>query len=175
MNGDDALAGNKPWWEDTFVKPKLYVETTVLNYLTARPSRDLIVAGHQQVSQEWWERRRNGFSLFISQLVVDEAGQGDSAAVQRRLELIAGLDMLELTKEVADLASAILKARVIPRTSATDAAHIAVASVHGMDSLMTWNCAHIANAEIAVAVEAVCEAQGFGCPVICTPEGLLGE
>lgn len=157
------------------MKPKLYRETTVPSYLTARPSRDLIIAGHQQITREWWQQRRESFQIFVSQLVVDEVSAGDPAAVRERLSMIEGLPLLDITPEVEPLASALLKARVLPRKAATDAAHIALAAVHGMDLLVTWNCVHIANAVMAKAVAKVCEDHGFECPVICTPEELLGE
>lgn len=158
-----------------FMKPKLYIETTIPSYLTARPSRDLIVAGHQQMTQEWWSRRRNDFSLYISQFVLDEAGEGDREMARERLALISGVELLDIADEVTELASAILESRIIPQESATDAAHIAVAAVHGMQFLITWNCTHIANAEIATAIGSVCDAHGFECPIICTPEELMGE
>ena len=157
------------------MKKKLYLETTVPSYLAARPSSDLIVAGHQQITRHWWERRKNDFEVYISQFVVDEAGSGDKEAAQRRLEIIEEFGLLDITGEVTDLAEAIIKKGALPAKSATDAAHIAVASVHSMDFLMTWNCAHIANAEIFFAVSDVCKSQGFECPIICTPEELIGE
>jgi predicted nucleic acid-binding protein len=157
------------------MKPKLYMETTVPSYLTARPSRDLIIAGHQQITREWWQERRESFQIFVSQLVVDEVSAGDPAAVRERLRAIEDLPLLDITPEVEPLASALLKARVLPRKAATDAAHIALSAVHGMDLLVTWNCVHIANAVMAKAVAKVCEDNGFECPVICTPEELLGE
>jgi predicted nucleic acid-binding protein len=157
------------------MKPKLYMETTVPSYLAARPSRDLIIAGHQQITREWWQERRELFQIFVSQLVVDEVSAGDPAAVRERLRAIEDLPLLDITPEVEPLASALLEARVLPPKAATDAAHIALATVHGMDLLVTWNCVHIANAVMAKAVARVCEEHGFECPVICTPEELLGE
>jgi hypothetical protein len=157
------------------MKKKLYLETTVPSYLAARPSSDLIVAGHQQITRQWWEKRKCDFDIYVSQFVVDEASSGDKAMAQRRLEIIKGFSLLDITEDVTDLAEAIIKKGAIPAKSATDAAHIAVASVHSMDFLMTWNCAHIANAEIFFAVSDVCKAQGFECPIICTPEELMGE
>jgi len=152
------------------MKPRLYVETTIPSYLTSRPSRDLIVAGHQQITREWWEKRRDAFQLYISQLVVDEASAGDPAAARERLKVIQDLPLLDITPEVEVLASGI-----IPRKAATDAAHIAVAAVHGLDFLIAWNCVHIANASIAKAVAKICGQYGCECPGICTPEELLEE
>lgn len=157
------------------MKPKLYMETTIPSYLTARPSRDLIAAGHQQITREWWEKRRRDFDIYISQFVIDEAGEGDSEAARRRLDIIAEFEHLAITEEVTELASSLLVEGIIPKESAIDAAHIAIAAVHNMHFLMTWNCAHIANAENATAIISVCEANGFNCPVICTPEEVLGE
>lgn len=157
------------------MKAKLYLETTIPSYLTARPSRDLIVAAHQQIAHEWWEKRRHNFEMFISQFVIDEAGQGNEEAAKRRLKLLSEFELLDITEEVTHLASAILKSGAIPQKAATDAAHIAIATIHNMQFLLTWNCTHIANAEISTNIKAVCESQGFECPVICTPEELMGE
>jgi hypothetical protein len=157
------------------MKRHLYLETTIPSYLTSRPSRDLIVAGHQQMTKDWREMRRHAFEVYISQLVVDEAGAGDAAAARERLKVIEGLPLLDITPDVAELASGILAARIIPHKAATDAAHIAVAAVHGMDFLVTWNCVHIANAAISKALIVLCRKHAWECPVICTPEELFGE
>ena len=157
------------------MNPRLYVETTIPSYLTSRPSRDLIVAGHQQITREWWEKRRDAFQLYISQFVVDEAGAGDPGAARERLKAIQRLPLLDITPEAGALASGILASGIIPRKAATDAAHVAIAAVHGMDFLVTWNCVHIANAVIAEALLKICRQHGCECPIICTPEELLGE
>jgi hypothetical protein len=157
------------------MKSRLYLETTIPSYLTSRPSRDLIIAGHQQVTREWWEKRRNTFQLYISQLVLDEAGAGDPAAALDRMKALQDLPLLDITPEVSELASHILASGKVPRKAATDAAHIAISAVHGMDFLVTWNCVHIANATNAKALALICRANGCECPVICTPEELMGE
>jgi hypothetical protein len=157
------------------MNPRLYLETTVPSYLTSRPSRDLIIAGHQQITREWWDKRKDAFRLYISQLVLDEIGQGDPKAARDRLKVIQGLPLLDITTEAGVLASAILESSIIPRKAAIDAAHIALAAVHGMDFLVTWNCVHIANAVIAKSLAKTCLRNGFECPVICTPEELLGQ
>ena len=157
------------------VKPRLYLETTVPSYLTAWPSRELIVAGHQQVTREWWSSRKEAFEIYVSQFVLDEAGAGDPDVAGARLEVIDGLELLEITDGVTELAEVLVTSGVVPAKAATDAAHIAIAAVHSMDYLMTWNCAHIANATMAKAIRKACEDRGFQCPVICTPEELLEE
>jgi hypothetical protein len=155
------------------MKRGLYLETTIPSYLTSRPSRDLIIAGHQQVTREWWEKRRDAFQICISQLVIDEARAGDPIAARERMLAIREFPLLDITPEVGHLASAILASGVLPRKAATDAAHIAIASVHGMDFLLTWNCTHIANAFLAKAVARTCRQLGWECPLICTPEELF--
>jgi hypothetical protein len=149
------------------------METTIPSYLTSRPSRDLIIAGHQQITKEWWEKRRDAFQVYISQLVIDEAGAGDPGAARERMQVIKDFPVLDITPEVGLLASGILAAGILPRKAATDAAHIAIAAVHGMDFLLTWNCVHIANAVIAKAVANTSRQHGFECSVICTPEELF--
>ena len=156
------------------MKPKLYLETTVPSYLTAWPSRDLIRAGHQQLTKEWWQTRRSGFDIYISQFVLDEAAAGDTEAARERLAALQGLPILDVSGEVVDLARALNASLALPEKAVTDAAHIATAAVHGMHFLLTWNCAHIANAEMFVAIERVCQEHGYSCPVICTPEELMG-
>lgn len=144
------------------------------SYLAAWPSRDLIRAGHQQITKEWWQTRRAGFDIYISQFVLDEAAAGDAEAARERLAALQGLPILDLTEAVIDLAGALKASLALPEKAATDAAHIAVAAVHGMHFLLTWNCTHIANAEMFGAIEAACQERGFSCPVICTPEELMG-
>jgi hypothetical protein len=151
----------------------LYMETTIPSYLTSRPSRDLIVAGYQQLTKEWWEKRRDAFQICISQLVIDEVRAGDPGAAFERVQIIRDFPVPDITPEVGLLASGILASHILPQKAATDAAHIAIAAVHGMDFLLTWNCVHMANAVIAKAVANTCRQRGFECPLICTPEELF--
>ena len=157
------------------MKPKLYLETTIPSYLTAWPSRDLIVAGHQQITKEWWRTRKDDFDIHVSRLVLNEAGEGDPQAAKERLQVLAGLPELGITPDVNRLAKLLLAESIVPAKAATDAAHIAIAAVHGVHFLLTWNCTHIANAAIASEIELACRELGFDCPVICTPEELMGK
>ncbi|MEW6302865.1 MAG: type II toxin-antitoxin system VapC family toxin [Verrucomicrobiota bacterium] len=157
------------------MKPKLYLETTIPSYLTAWPSRDLIVAGHQQVTEEWWRTRKSHFDIHISQLVLDEAADGDKAAAKERLAVLADFPLLDVTDEAVALAAKLQTPATLPPKAAKDAAHIAIAAVHGMHFLLTWNCTHINNAAIIADIERICSDQGFACPVICTPEELMRE
>jgi predicted nucleic acid-binding protein len=157
------------------MKPKLYIETTVISYLAARRSRDLIVAGHQESTRKWWRERRGGFALFCSQLVVQEASAGDSDAVARRLRFLREVPVLVATDAIGELARRLTRSGGIPSEASEDAVHVAFAVIHGMDYLVTWNCRHIANAQIRNNLSATCYAAGYELPVICTPEELLGE
>lgn len=157
------------------MKPKVYIETTVVSYLTARRSRDLVVAAHQQITEEWWQLRRGDFELFVSQSVLAEASAGDPEAAVQRLQLLASLDLLDITGEVEELATSLVVGRVVPAKAAEDALHIATATVHGMDFLLTWNCRHIANAAIRHRLTEAALARGYILPVICTPEELAGD
>ena len=153
----------------------VYLETTFISYLVARPSRDVIVAGHQQTTQDWWENRRSQFECSVSQVVIDEASVGDPTEVQKRLAIIGGLPSLAITDDANALTQAIMAARILPPQAVRDAAHVAVAAVHAVDYLLTWNCKHLANAQIARRIAVVCEKLGRKMPIICTPEELMGE
>jgi hypothetical protein len=135
----------------------------------------LVRAAHQQITREWWEKRREQFEVFISQVVLRECQAGDPTAASQRLEVLQNLPLLEQTEEATRLAQALLERVPLPDRAAVDALHIAVAAVHGMDYLLTWNCTHIANATLRDPIEAVCRASGYEPPAICTPEELLSE
>jgi len=152
----------------------VHIETTIVSYLVSRPSRDLLVAAHQQITHEWWHRQHGQFDCFISQVVIDEAQAGDDDAAQRRMEAIESLPVLEVTAEAEDLTRAIVMAGAMPKQAVRDAAHIAVAAVNSMDYLLTWNCRHLANAQVIRLVLAICGERGYAMPMICTPEELMG-
>jgi predicted nucleic acid-binding protein len=156
------------------VKAKVYVETTVVSYLIARKTRDLIAVAHQSLTRRWWKRRQR-FDLYCSQSVLREAGAGDATAAHRRLAALKGVPLLDINDAVNRLAAAIAKTASLPKKASEDALHIALATVHGMDFLLTWNCKHIANAEIRNIVTAIAYDHGYGVPVICTPEELMGD
>ena len=156
------------------MKPKVYLETTVVSYLTGSPSRDLVVAAHQQITTEQWKSRKR-FDLYVSQIVIQEAGGGNQEAAASRLKILEGISILELTPEARDLARKLLTQGPIPQKAAVDALHIATAVANGMDFLVTWNCTHIANAAMRIMIEAACRSLGYEPPVICTPEELMEE
>ncbi len=160
--------------ESASVNAKVYVETTVVSYLTAQKTSDHIAMAHQALTHHWW-KRRNRFDLYCSQSVVREAAAGDAGAAQRRLAALKGVPLLDINDAVTELAAAIAQAAALPKQANEDALHIALATVHGMDYLLTWNCKHIANAAIRNIVATVAYEHGYGVPVICTPEELMGE
>ena len=156
------------------MKPKAYVETTIVSYLTALPSRDLVVAAHQQVTRDWWSTRET-FELFVSQSVLDEASAGDATAAALRIAALRDLVLLDLSADATLLAAELIRDGGVPEKAKIDALHIAVASVHRMDYLVSWNCTHIANATMRGRIEAICRGAGFDPPVICTPLELVKE
>jgi hypothetical protein len=157
------------------MKPSVYIETSFVSYLTALPSRDLITAAHQQLTHDWWQRKRYDFSLYASQLVVLEAGRGDPEAAEKRLNVLRDIELLETSQAAEKLAGEFLSRSVLPKKAADDALYIGIASVNGMNYLLTWNFKHIAKAETRDAVELICRQNGYQPPTICTPEELLGE
>ncbi len=154
-------------------RERVYVETTVVSYLTARPSRDLIVAGHQQITHDWWDTRRGDYELCVSQLVFQEAGDGDPQAAQERLAVLATMTQLGIKDEAVSLAEELVRAGALPTKAENDALHIAVAAVHLVPYLVTWNCRHMANATMRARIESVCASKGFKAPIICTPEEMM--
>src|SRR5437764_924619 len=125
---------------------RVYVETTVVSYLTARPNRDVVIAGHQQTTHDWWDTRRASYELCISQLVLKEAGAGDAQAAQERLDVLKTMTLLETSDQALGLAKELIREGALPAKSADDALHIAVAAMNGIPYLLTWNCRHLANA-----------------------------
>ena len=153
----------------------VYLETTVISYLVSRPSRDLLVAAHQQTTHAWWSDRRASFECYVSQLVIDEAARGDPEEAGKRMAAIGAFPVLEIARDAETLTRAILASGAIPPTAVRDAGHIAVAAVSDVDYLVTWNCKHLANAQIIRRVSVVCNREGYNMPLICTPEELMGE
>jgi predicted nucleic acid-binding protein len=153
----------------------VYIETSIASYLTARPSRDLRAAAWQQTTLQWWEQERPKYELFTSELVLVEARAGDADAAGRRLAVLDALPLLSVTDEAKDLADRLMADGGMPPHAEADALHIAVASVHGMGYLLTWNCRHIDNATTKPVIRSICAVAGYTCPEICTPLELLSE
>ena len=157
------------------MKQRRYIETTIISYLTARTSRNPIVAGRQALTHEWWEHRRTAFDLVVSELVFEESTAGDEEAAKHRLDYISGIDSLHISDEAIMLAEALVNEGPIPIEFSEDALHFALCAVNGIDFLVTWNCRHLANAFLRHQIESVIEARSYRCPVICTPEELMED
>ena len=157
------------------MKQRVYVETTIVSYLSARRSRDLVMAAHQELTREWWETRSGDFQLLVSELVRDEVAEGDREASATRVAAIGNIPILRISELAVSLAEELVSKGPIPPEAAADALHIAIAAVNGVDFLVTWNCRHLANATLRGRIEAMVEDAGYGCPVICTPEELMED
>jgi hypothetical protein len=155
------------------MKPTVYIETSVISYHAAKPSRDVIVAAHQRITLEWWQNVLHQCEPHVSQAVLDEIARGDPEAAATRLDMTQGMTVLEVTGEVVELANAYAERLRMPDHARTDSIHLAVASWHGMDFLVTWNCRHIAAAHVRRAVARVNSRRGIPTPEICTPEELM--
>ena len=159
----------------SITKPSVYIETTVISYLTAWRSPQLIMAAHQEATREWWDNEKHHFDLFISEAVVQEASAGDSEAANRRLEVIKKIPRIQITDNARDLAKKLIDKGRLPDKANIDALHISIATVNGMDYLLTWNCRHIANATLQRAIRLICDDAGYVLPIICTPLELIEE
>lgn len=159
---------------DPDILPSVYIETTIPSYLTAWQSRDIIRAAHQRLTQDWWDTRRSFFRVYSSTFVLDEASLGDPIAAQARVQCLESIELLPMAEEVVPLAARICSEAKIPDHAKLDASHLAIASIYSMDFLLTWNCTHLNNAQLLPIVEKAISAEGYTCPVVCTPEELMG-
>jgi len=155
------------------MKKRVYIETTVVSYFTARPSRDIIMAGHQETTRDLWPDLIAKYETYISALVYEEAGKGDPGQAVMRLAAVESFPMLDIDEETRFIAEKIITGRGIPDKYPEDALHIAVAAVNGMDVLVTWNFAHLNNPFTRRAVRRIVEQEGYLCPEICSPQELL--
>jgi hypothetical protein len=157
------------------MKKSVYIETSIPSYLMARPSRDLRVAAWQQITSEWWDTARKDYEIFTSELTIVEASGGNPEAAERRLAVLREIPELKIDEEVQQLAELLISMGGIPPFAEADALHVAVAAVHRMDYLLTWNCRHIDNATKKPIIRSICIGAGYPYPEICTPMELLPE
>ncbi len=155
------------------MKPTVYIETSVVSYLVARASSNVVIAGHQAATQEFWSRL-DLFVPVVSELVTREAGQGDALASAARLQALEGIPELELVEETRGLAHSLIEEGAVPARCPEDALHIAVAAVHAVSVIVTWNFKHINNPMTSQRIRSVITRHGYECPVLCSPEELLG-
>jgi predicted nucleic acid-binding protein len=157
------------------MKKSLYLETTIPSYFTSRPSNDITVLSRQRITAEWWAYALGKYNIYISQVVLREAQEGDVEAAKRRVDIITPFPFLEITDTVVEIYEIYIERLGLPPKALRDAMHLAIASAHGMDFLVTWNCAHIANGEIISKLMKVNIELGISIPVIVTPEELMKE
>ena len=155
------------------IKSRVYVETTVVSYLVARPSHDVTLAARQQATQQLWTEYAENFEFIISNVVVSEAREGDPIAAQRRLEVLANLSVLDMSSETIMLVDKLIDAGAVPPYSRPDAQHIAIAAVNNIEYLVSWNYKHIVNETKRNLINEVCRAAGFQPPILCTPIELI--
>jgi hypothetical protein len=154
-------------------RPTVYLDTSIPSYLTAPLSRNVITARRQLLTRWWWVRRRTDFDLCISERVLEEARSGRPAAAAMRLNAMHGIRAFGRTPAMQDLARKLIGGGRLPEKASADAEHVAIAAMNSVHFLLTWNCKHLANSNIKRAVARTCEAEGFRCPEICTPEQLM--
>lgn len=155
-------------------KPSVYIETSIVSYLAARPSRDAVTLRNQQLTHEWWNMHRERYALYTSEIVVAEAAGGDQVVARKRLTLLGGMELLNVDVEISELAAVVMKDVGLPPRASTDALHIAASAVRGMAYLLTWNCRHIANPALGFRLERACRRRGYQLPALCTPTDLIG-
>ena len=151
------------------MKPGVYVETTIVSYLAARPSREPFLLGCQRLTRLWWRERRREYELFTSDTVIAEAGRGEAQMIRKRVRLLKNLGHLAATDEITALAEQLLVRGIVPRKAEGDAMHIAFAASYGIEYLLTWNCTHLANPHVQARVARVVVEAGFDMPAIVTP------
>jgi len=156
-------------------EPTLYLETTVVSYVVVRPSRDVVALARQEITREWWTSRKDAFPIFVSPVVLEEAALGDPELARERLRVLDGFSILSASPHVEQLAATYLAELYLPERALRDAAHLAFACSYGLDYLLTWNCAHIANAEVRRHLAQVNLRLGITTPTICAPEELFGK
>jgi predicted nucleic acid-binding protein len=157
------------------MKKKVYIETSIVSYLTARPSRDLVIAARQEITHELWQVLQEQYDIYISALVIQEASRGNENAAKKRLNQLANIPVLEISPDAQTLANGLIVDSAIPSDYEEDALHIATASTSGMDVLLTWNFSHINNAFTKAKIIKSVENHGYEAPIICSPEELLGD
>jgi hypothetical protein len=157
------------------VKEIAYIETTIVSYLVARPSRDLVLSAHQQVTREWWENERVNYHCIASEEVAREAMLGDTGMAQARIKLLDEVRIVGITAEVEAMAATFMATGALPPTMRPDATHLAAATLSGADYLLTWNCRHLANAHVLRRLQKEAKRRGWQLPGVCTPLELMGD
>ena len=151
------------------MKPIVYIESSVISYLTSRPSADPIKSAWQAVTTQWWNTKRDQVTACISPYVIDEVGAGDPEAARQRIDMIRPLTVLDTNTEIEALADFLLLGGGLPPKARFDALHIACAAFHNVNIVMTWNFKHIANPVQLPVMRGLCAARGYRLPELVSP------
>ena len=151
------------------MKQKIYIETSIVSYLTARQSTDAIKLACQQITKAWWNHSRLNTISYISPYVVEEVSAGDPQAASERIKALLDIFVLPIMPEIPQLANFLLQNGGLPTKAKIDALHIACATYHRMDILLTWNCTHIANPVQLPIMRSLCATKGYTLPELITP------
>jgi hypothetical protein len=151
----------------------VYIESSVISYITARPNRDIVISARQAVTIEWWETYRNQFEIYVSELVLEEIGCGDPMAASHRIAIVKDIPILVISQSAISIAQALVKEKAIPESSTEDALHIGIAAVQNIDFLLTWNFKHMNNANTRIKIASIITELNYSSPIICSPEELI--
>ena len=154
------------------MKPRVYIETTIVGHLTSRLPYDIVVAGQMLVTRQWWAESQSDFELFVSELVLREVSQGESTAAAERLEAVASIPSAPILESAQQLTDSLIAQHGLPEKARIDALHLAICATNGIEYLLTWNCRHLANATRQKAIGEICKSSGYNVPIICTPQQL---
>ena len=156
------------------MKETVYVETSIPSfYHEARTQPEMVV--RREWTRQWWEAARGRYELVTSPAVVNELERGDYPTRSQCLDLMSSLPLLALEPAVVEIAEAYIARHVMPTDPAGDALHLALASFHRCDFLVTWNCQHLANANKFGHIRRVNTLLGLYVPTLVTPLELLTE
>lgn len=154
------------------MKPSLYLETTIPSYLAARTSANIIIAGRQAVTHEFYESERDKYELYISDYVLRECVRGDANVAKRRLSWLEGIALLEIIPDVIPLAEEYMRILSIPQKSKIDAFHLAICCVHKVNILLSWNFAHLSSGSMQI-IQRYNDSRGLLTPQMLTPDVLV--
>ena len=157
------------------MKQSVYIETSVVSYLSGRPSRDVVILGRQEVTREIWPLLAERFDCYVSALVREEIERGDPGAARGRLNALAGMPALTVSDDARELAKGLVQKGLTPARFSEDALHIAIASTHGVEYLLTWNFRHLNNVQTKVRIASFVWDCGYEPPLVCSPDELIGE
>src|ERR1044071_3711835 len=151
----------------------VYIETSFISYLVARPSRNDRFASNQELTHKWWQTQRQNFDLYVSAVVLGEAARGDVNVAAGRVAIARELRLAQVTRQAVDLAAALVAGAGVPQKANEDALHIANAATNRLGYLLNWNWTHIAKAVTIPRVNAICRSHGFEPPLIYTPQEFM--